>query len=111
MGLPIGLPMALPTATRGATMSEVVRDPVHRARYSFEHQGENMVVECWIEPGGGLPEHLHPIQEERWSVVEGQIRFGLGDNKRVIGPQDGEMIVRPGTKHSLASVDDGEAHL
>jgi len=92
-------------------MTEPVRDPVHKARYSFEHQGENMVVECWIEPGGGLPEHLHPIQEERWSVVDGKIRFGLGDTKRVIGPEDGEMIVRPGTKHSLASVTGEDTHL
>ncbi len=92
-------------------MPEPVRDPVHKARYSFEHQDENMVVECWIEPGGGLPEHLHPIQEERWSVVDGKIRFGLGDTKRVIGPEDGEMIVRPGTKHSLASVTDEDTHL
>ncbi len=92
-------------------MTDPVRDPVHKARYSFEHEGENMVVECWIEPGGGLPEHLHPIQEERWSVVDGEIRFGLGDTKRVIRPEDGEMIVRPGTKHSLASVTDEDAHL
>jgi quercetin dioxygenase-like cupin family protein len=92
-------------------MPEPVRDPVHKARYSFEHEGENMVVECWIEPGGGLPEHLHPIQEERWSVVDGKIRFGLGGTKRVIGPEDGEMIVRPGTKHSLASVTDEDTHL
>ena len=92
-------------------MSEVVRDPVHRARYVFHPEGENMVVECWIESGGGLPEHLHPTQEERWSVVDGQIRFGLGDTKRVIRPEDGEMVVRPGTRHSLTSVSGEDAHL
>jgi quercetin dioxygenase-like cupin family protein len=92
-------------------MPAAVRDPVHRARYSFERDGENLIVDCWIEPGGKLPEHLHPRQEERWSVVDGEIRFGLGDTKLVIGPRDGEMIVEPGTKHSLASVSDQEAHL
>jgi quercetin dioxygenase-like cupin family protein len=92
-------------------MSEVVRDPVHGARYAFHPQGENMVVECWIESGGGLPEHLHPVQEERWSVVDGKIRFGLGNTKKVIGPEDGEMVVRPGTKHSLSSVSEQDAHL
>lgn len=92
-------------------MTEPTRDPVHRARYTFDPDGENMTVDAWIEPGGKLPEHLHPQQEERWSVVDGQIKFGLGATKRVIGPEDGEIVVAPGTKHSLESVGDREAHL
>ena len=36
-------------------------------------------------------------------VVEGEVLFQLGNEKRVIGPEDGEMIVRPGTKHGLTS--------
>jgi quercetin dioxygenase-like cupin family protein len=92
-------------------MSDQTRDPVHRARYAFEPDGENLIVHCWIGPGGGLPAHFHPNQEERWSVVDGKIRFQLGDDKRVIGPEDGEMIVRPGTKHSLQSVTETETRL
>lgn len=92
-------------------MTDQTYDPVHRARYAFEPDGENLIVDTWLEPGGKLPEHLHPRQEERWSVLEGRIRLGLGNAKRVIGPEDGEMIVSPGTKHSIASVTDHEAHL
>lgn len=92
-------------------MTGMTHDPVHRTRYAFEPDGENLFVDTWLEPGGALPEHLHPRQEERWSVLEGEVRFQLGDTKRVIGPADGEMIVRPGTKHSLASSSDSEAHL
>lgn len=92
-------------------MADPVHDPVHRARYTFEPDGENLFVDAWLEPGGGLPPHLHPRQEERWSVVEGEVRFQLGDEKRVIGPADGEMIVTPGTKHGLESVADREAHV
>jgi quercetin dioxygenase-like cupin family protein len=92
-------------------MADPVHDPVHRARYTFEPDGENLFVDAWLEPGGGLPPHLHPRQEERWSVVEGEVRFQLGDEKRVIGPADGEMIVTPGIKHGLESVADREAHL
>jgi quercetin dioxygenase-like cupin family protein len=87
------------------------RDPVHRARYAFEPDGENLWVDTWLEPGGALPPHLHPHQEEHWSVVEGEVRFQLGNEKRVIGPQDGAMIVRPGTKHGLTSSSDREVHL
>lgn len=92
-------------------MSDRTYDPVHRARYSFEADGANLVVDTWLGPGGGLPEHLHPNQEERWSVLDGEVRFQLGATKRVIGPEDGEMIVPPWTKHSIASVTDREAHL
>jgi quercetin dioxygenase-like cupin family protein len=91
--------------------TEQIRDPVSRVRYAFEPQGENLIVHTWLEPGGALPPHFHPKQEERWSVVEGRIRFQLGDEKRVIGPEDGEMVVRPTTKHGLWSVTDGEARL
>ena len=92
-------------------MADPVHDPVHRARYAFEPDGDNLFVDAWLEPGGGLPPHLHPRQEERWRVVEGEVRFQLGDEKRVIGPADGEMIVMPGTKHGLESVSEREVHL
>lgn len=91
-------------------MTALVHDPVSRARYSFAPDGENLVVDCWIEPGGGLPAHVHPHQTEHWSVVQGTTRFQLGDEKRVIGREDGEMLVAPGTKHGLESAGE-EAHL
>jgi mannose-6-phosphate isomerase-like protein (cupin superfamily) len=88
-----------------------ISDPVHRVRYTFEPDGENLIVDTWVEPGGGLPAHMHPRQEERWSVVEGEVRFQLGTSKRVIGPDDGEIVVPPRTKHAIAGVSDREAHL
>jgi quercetin dioxygenase-like cupin family protein len=88
-----------------------IRDPVSQARYAFEPQGENLIVYTWLEPGGGLPAHFHPRQEERWSVLEGRVRFQLGREKRVIGPEDGEMVVHPRVKHGLWSVTDEEARL
>jgi quercetin dioxygenase-like cupin family protein len=90
---------------------ELIHDPVHRTRYSFRREGENMVVDTWMEPGGGLPPHFHPRQEERWSVVEGRVRFQLGKDKRVLTPADGEVVVHPHVKHGLSAIDDGVAHL
>jgi quercetin dioxygenase-like cupin family protein len=94
-----------------APTSAPIHDPVHGVRYTFTPDGDNVFVDTWMEPGGKLPPHFHPRQEERWSVVEGKVRFQLGDEKRVIGPEDGEMIVRPGTKHGLEAVSDREVHL
>jgi quercetin dioxygenase-like cupin family protein len=92
-------------------MNAQTHDPVHRVRYTFQPDGENLIVDAWLEPGGVLPPHLHPNQEEHWSVVEGEARFQLGGDKRVLRPEDGEVVVRPGTKHGLTSSFDREAHL
>jgi mannose-6-phosphate isomerase-like protein (cupin superfamily) len=91
--------------------SEPVRDPVSRARYLFWEEGDDLIVECWLEPGGALPAHWHPRQTERWSVVEGEVRFRLGRERRVIGPEAGEIVVAPGTVHGLASTGGDEARL
>ena len=32
-----------------------VHDPVSRTSYEFTPDGENLTVETWMEPGGGLP--------------------------------------------------------
>lgn len=92
-------------------MTETIHDPVNRVRYAFESQGEDLLVLTWLEPGGGLPEHWHPHQYERWSVLEDEVRFRLGGEWRVIGPDDGEILVAPGVRHALAGVSDGEARL
>jgi quercetin dioxygenase-like cupin family protein len=92
-------------------VSEPIRDPVSRVRYTFAPRGDDLIVYTSLGPGGGLPAHLHPRQEERWSVLEGRVRFQLGDEKRVIAPEDGEMVVAPGVAHGLWSVSDREARL
>ncbi len=93
------------------SLTEPTSDPVHGSRYAFETRGEDLYVETWLEPGGGLPEHLHPSQLERWWVIEGSVVFQLGTNRRVIGPDDGEMVVEPGVKHSLQNTGTDEVHL
>jgi mannose-6-phosphate isomerase-like protein (cupin superfamily) len=82
-------------------MPAAVHDPVHRASYTFEPDGDNLFVDTWLEPGGALPPHLHPKQEERWSVVEGRARIRVGAEKLEVGPEDGEIVVAPGTTHGV----------
>jgi mannose-6-phosphate isomerase-like protein (cupin superfamily) len=91
-------------------MSNSVHDPVHGVRYTFEPDGEDLFVDTFLEPGGALPPHLHPKQEERWSVVEGRARIRVGGEKREVGPEAGEIVVAPGTTHGIESVGT-EAHL
>lgn len=93
------------------TLTEPTRDPVHGSSYAFEPRGEDLYVECRLEPAGALPEHLHPVQRERWWVIEGRVRFQLGAVKREIGPDDGVMVVEPATKHSLENTGTDVVHL
>lgn len=92
-------------------MPETVDDPIHRVSYSFEPDGDDLVVDSWMRPGGGLPEHYHPLQEETWWVVDGEVEFQLGDSQRVISPADGEQLVERNVRHSLKSTGEAEAHL
>jgi len=93
------------------TLPQTVRDPVHGARHAFRRDGENLTVDTWLEPGGALPKHLHPIQEERWQVIEGRVRFHLDGADRTLTPTDGVVVVEPGMKHALTSIDDEDVHL
>ena len=92
-------------------MATEIRDPVSRVRQTFAIEGESLVVDNWLEPGGSLPAHYHPQQEERWSVLDGEVLFRLGDEERTIGPQDGEIVVAPGVVHGVTGSSDREAHM
>jgi len=53
-------------------------------------------------PGGAITEHIHPHQEERFSIIAGEAHFTLAGEERVVGP--GETIVVPvGVRHSEAN--------
>jgi mannose-6-phosphate isomerase-like protein (cupin superfamily) len=55
---------------------------------------------------GGL--HVHPLQEERFEVIEGTMRFRMGRERIVAGP--GEVVVVPaGVPHDFANVGDSDA--
>lgn len=92
-------------------MSARVHDPVSRVSYAFTRNGDDLYVETWMEPGGGLPAHWHPRQQEVWFAIDGKVEFRLGSDKRVIGPEDGEMVVEPETLHAVKAVEDRTVHL
>jgi mannose-6-phosphate isomerase-like protein (cupin superfamily) len=89
----------------------VVHDPALGARYGFRAEGDDLIVDTLLEPGGRLPSHRHPRHEERWSVIEGRVRARVGRATRVIGAKDPAVLVRPGTAHELVNVGDREARL
>ena len=98
------------TATT-TTGTETIDDPVHGVSYWFERDGENLWVHTRMRPGGHLPEHFHPVQEERWEAVEGAVRVKLDGEWRDLRPEDGPAVVRPNVRHELKNESDRETVL
>ena len=94
---------------------QLVEDPVGRQRLSFtlvedENGTDVLLVEDWVEPGGDVPPHVHPEQEERFLLLSGEMEFTLGRERRRLGPGQ-SVVVPPGTRHAFRNVGSGEAHM
>jgi mannose-6-phosphate isomerase-like protein (cupin superfamily) len=62
-----------------------------------------LVWELRLSPGGRVPScHAHPRQEERFTVVEGRMRFRVGWRQMFAGPGD-TVVVPPGKRHHFAN--------
>lgn len=79
-------------------------DPVFGMRSRFwrasETGAEVQHVETWLEAGGGVPPHIHPVMEERFTVHEGRCEFLSGRKWIEAGPGE-EVVVPPGTRHAF----------
>jgi quercetin dioxygenase-like cupin family protein len=91
----------------------VCATPCSRARLATATSAEadshgQLVRFSWRSvPGGVITEHVHPHQEERFTITAGQAHFTLGGQKRVAGA--GETIVVPAdVPHSEGNPGPGE---
>jgi quercetin dioxygenase-like cupin family protein len=82
----------------------VIENPVSGERIvirqtATETNGQLLSFDLFLPPGGHVPAaHAHPAQEERFTVVEGQLRFRLG-RRTVLVDAGQTLLVRPGTAH------------
>jgi mannose-6-phosphate isomerase-like protein (cupin superfamily) len=62
--------------------------------------GDDLVRFKWRSmPGGAITEHLHPHQQERFTIIAGDAHFTVDGEEHALGP--GESIVVPaGVRHS-----------
>jgi quercetin dioxygenase-like cupin family protein len=64
---------------------------------------DELVWELVLAPGGRVPSsHAHPRQQERFTVLDGQMRFRVGWRRILAGPGD-TVVVPPGTVHHFAN--------
>src|SRR5512144_490721 len=86
---------------------DVLRGPngfeLHLLTTGADTGGELLVMEArYSGQGGPPPEHLHPSQDERFTVLEGSIHAVIGGVEHRYGP--GETFEVPaGTPHRMAS--------
>jgi mannose-6-phosphate isomerase-like protein (cupin superfamily) len=87
----------------------MVEDPVLRQRHEFHHPSADLlVVESWVDPGGGVTPHVHPSQRERFEVLAGECTFTVGRSEVV--KRAGEVAEVPaGTRHAYRN--DGAVQL
>src|ERR671914_465511 len=95
---------------------QTLSNPITGERFTFTHTaattgGELLAFDLALRPGGAVPiAHVHPIQTERFEVIEGQMRFRLG--LRTVIAEPGDVVeVAPGVMHSFANAGEQEARL
>jgi quercetin dioxygenase-like cupin family protein len=95
---------------------DTLENPVTGERFTFTDTsastgGELLAFDFGLRPGGAVPiAHVHPIQTERFEVVDGRMTFRVGLRKLHAGPGD-VIEVPPGVAHSFANGGEEEAHL
>jgi quercetin dioxygenase-like cupin family protein len=91
-------------------VAEFIHDPVRRQRLAFSREGNVLHAEVFADPGGDVPPHFHPSQEERFEVLAGHVRFDV-DGHRIEGGPGARVTVPAGAKHAFRNIGQLEAHL
>lgn len=120
----VALVLLFLTVTR-RTKRGLTLEPRHRGRI-FENSisGERIVIrrsgsdtggrllvfDHFLPPGGHVPAgHVHPLQEERFTVIEGRMRFRLQGRTILAIPGD-SVVIPPGAAHWFGNVGSGTSY-
>ena len=94
---------------------DVIENRVTGERIRFrqtaaETAGELSVVETWVTPGGFVATtHVHPSQDEHFSILEGSVGFRVGG--QTLELKAGQSVTVPaGTSHRFWNAGEREAH-
>ena len=99
-----------------AKAGDVIENPVtgERAvvRLGNEDTGEDrLVVDLYVKPSGAVAgEHVHPVTEESFTVLRGQVGFRI-DGRESIAELNQPLHVPTGVAHDWWNAGDEEAHV
>jgi quercetin dioxygenase-like cupin family protein len=98
-----------------AHVGQILVNPASGERITFIHTsaqtgGKLVAINLELPPGGRVPGglHIHPLQEERFEVVRGTMRFRMSRRRVVAGPGE-VVVVAPGVPHDFANTGDETA--
>ena len=79
-------------------------------RTAADTDGQLLETEQWLMPGGsGGTLHVHPEQEERFTVIAGALRVRIGRKQLEFGPEE-TAVVPPGTPHVFENASPQTTH-
>jgi quercetin dioxygenase-like cupin family protein len=97
-----------------AYAGQIIENPVSGERIKFlqtaaDTAGELLAIELELAPDGKVPGlHVHPLQEERFDVLCGTLRFRLG-HRRVTAHAGDVVVVPAGVAHKFSNAGDETA--
>ncbi len=98
-----------------AYQGQTLQNPASGERITFrattaQTGGDLVAIDLELPAGRRVPGplHVHPLQEERFEVVEGTMRFRMGRERIVAGAGE-VVVVPPGVAHDFANVGDADA--
>jgi quercetin dioxygenase-like cupin family protein len=108
------MPDAMDAVTVGPGEGPTVQGPAG-GPLTFKVRGEQTggvltAFENVVAPGDGPPLHTHANEDESWYVLEGRLRFRLGD-ERSDAPRGSFVFVPRGLPHCFQNVGDTPARI
>jgi quercetin dioxygenase-like cupin family protein len=98
-----------------ACAGQTLENPASGERITFlrttaETNGDLVAIDLELPQDARVPGglHIHPLQEERFEVVKGTMRFRLR-RARNIAPPGTVVVVPPGIPHDFANIGDEDA--
>lgn len=114
MARAVNEPAAAGPADAEPEAGRVIVNPISGERIVIRQSGaqtngELLVFDLYLPPGGHVPaRHTHPVQQERFTVVSGTMRFELP--RKTILAHAGEVVTVPaGTPHWFGNAGSGVA--
>jgi len=94
----------------GRTIEGPVGGPLTFKVTGEETGGALTALENVIPPGQGPPLHTHANEDEAWYVIEGDLRFRLGD-ENATAPAGSFVFVPRGTPHCFHNAGSADARI